>query len=336
MVKPAYRTRYAFTLIELLVVVAIIATLIAILLPSLSAAREQARVSMCLSNTRQIAVASSTYVGDNSKDGTIMFSIPIGYQPSFSFSYYTEVVSIGAIPDVTDAQMAAAGAGVNSVTLTDAGWYSPKYRPLNKYVTPDMSWDDNKRIGSAAARVNTPMVLPAVFKCPSDRTCKLPYAEAGNSFTDDDTPFPSWKYWGVSYASNWYWPYYYTATEAPPYNSFLNVLVGQSSPTGGMAVQGLGRKLMSNKTGRFASEFIIFEEVQMDYALADAYPRGYSSNAKPKNIVGWHNKVDYHVAAFMDGGARYKKYDTRYVDGPSWTVWPSRPWAAPWDQYQDK
>ncbi|MBP7937328.1 MAG: prepilin-type N-terminal cleavage/methylation domain-containing protein [Phycisphaerae bacterium] len=49
--------RQAFTLIEILVVVAIIALLIAILLPSLSRAQEQTRRGVCASNARQINMA---------------------------------------------------------------------------------------------------------------------------------------------------------------------------------------------------------------------------------------------------------------------------------------
>jgi prepilin-type N-terminal cleavage/methylation domain-containing protein len=51
----------AFSLVELLVVVAIVALLLALLLPSLSRAKEAARMSSCASNLHQIGIGVTMY-----------------------------------------------------------------------------------------------------------------------------------------------------------------------------------------------------------------------------------------------------------------------------------
>ena len=65
-VSPVHAKRpRGFTLIELLVVVSIIALLVSILLPALSKAREQARMSMCLHNLKQLGIVWTMYWQDH-------------------------------------------------------------------------------------------------------------------------------------------------------------------------------------------------------------------------------------------------------------------------------
>jgi prepilin-type N-terminal cleavage/methylation domain-containing protein len=74
-----------FTLIELLVVIAIIAILAAILFPVFAQAREAARKTACVSNTKQIATAALMYTQDYDETFAMsMYVIP----PNLAFAVY--------------------------------------------------------------------------------------------------------------------------------------------------------------------------------------------------------------------------------------------------------
>lgn len=96
------RARSGFTLIELVVVVAIIALLIAILLPSLAAARSSAKYAVCASNLRQIGLAIHEYADENRR------RLPRGPDAEHAFDF------VGTAPYMTNQLYSADGNGIPS------------------------------------------------------------------------------------------------------------------------------------------------------------------------------------------------------------------------------
>jgi prepilin-type N-terminal cleavage/methylation domain-containing protein len=76
------KQRRGFTLIELLVVIAIIAILAAILFPVFAQAREKARSAACLSNLKQVGMATRMYSQDYDEVlvPNYLYSSPTTYQ----------------------------------------------------------------------------------------------------------------------------------------------------------------------------------------------------------------------------------------------------------------
>ena len=80
------RKRTAFTLIELLVVIAIISLLISILVPSLSRAKDLAKLVLCASNQHNIGIGLILYADENDE------YLPRGYSNPAMHVWYREAI----------------------------------------------------------------------------------------------------------------------------------------------------------------------------------------------------------------------------------------------------
>lgn len=130
-----------FTLIELLVVIAVIAVLISIIMPALSAARNEGVKAKCLANLKQLGSIGAAYAADHPDSGAMLAMPPWSKER----------------PDDSGIYDYGGGAGCqdgNGVWGYQAnGRRPPGARPLNRYVLgPRCSQNDDFRM----------------FQCPGD------------------------------------------------------------------------------------------------------------------------------------------------------------------------
>lgn len=145
------RDRTGFTLVELLVVLSIISLLIAILLPSIAAARERARSIVCASNSRQSVIVAMLWTYD-SRD-----RLPSQSNPP------NDITSI----DPTFFQTGYAYANPNWTAPTPPGIFSstPYYGYAQRYMARKYL-DGNYEI----------------FRCPTSKAVFKPYVNWGPGY----------------------------------------------------------------------------------------------------------------------------------------------------------
>jgi len=119
------KRREGFTLIELLVVIAIIAILAAILFPVFAQAREKARQASCVSNNKQMVLATLQYVQDYDE------TFPFGYGHWIDGTWNTQangVPFVGDTPPNWRTTNAAYVAGVGEYWSNAVQPYTKNYQ----------------------------------------------------------------------------------------------------------------------------------------------------------------------------------------------------------------
>jgi len=132
------RPRRGFTLVELLVVIGIIAVLIGILLPTISAARKRANTTACMAGMRNL--------------GQMIYAYQVEFKGSYPYSYYTSIGSGSAIVGEDS------GDATDRITYV---WWSV----LRKYMRRGGNFD-NSTLNNDGSR--TTRFMPA-FSCPEGR-----------------------------------------------------------------------------------------------------------------------------------------------------------------------
>ena len=287
--KRRRRRTGGFTLIELLVVVSIIALLISILLPSLSRAREQAKLTVCLANNSSIAKVMLTYLFD-------LNQLPI----------FTQRNEDGVVLGWTSWTYGG-WSGTNRAYWESYGLgnVQTNERPLSVYVVkgggiadqddivPD-DWPDGPE--------TYPTEETPIYKCPSDRL-----SAQWQWSNPDSTQVSAYDDVGTSYQMNMSWYSQFDDGNGPGPDCPVEM-----DPTECFVykTEVLGPQLWLAMMARQGSRFTMIYEDPADWGMNAG--QGDNGSGSGTQEMGFHGRFSKHVAAFLDGHAAYQLMDTRH------------------------
>jgi len=281
--------RAAFTLIELLVVISIVAVLISILLPVLSAAKETANIAYCAANLGTLSKTAALYMDD---EGKRVQPWHLGRDfPGSAINTVSEYVYGGF--------------------QTSTPYPDPKYRTTDSYEIPTRLRPYNKYV---APGTDGRAVIKS-YVCPSDKSWSTPLV-GEHQFEDVPPPdaYSSWMVNGNSFAINWYW------LEGPPWWGAGGAGYGDLA-----YYSAAGEQMLARKVGGDAASFALFYEGAMNFFMYEARPRsGILGNSTiQEHGPGWHRKHSSYTIGFLDGHAEFRFIDTRFTDDAGFNTWPT-------------
>jgi len=275
------RPRRAFTLIELLVVVAIIALLLAILLPNLAAAREQGRRAKCLSNLKNIASTAVQYAQEDRNEQFVPIHQAVWQNPwSFGNFLWWRLggpTSYGGKQQINLYGTNAFGFGMY---YDPNGPWRPETRPMNRYLfTGGIGRQDSEKAFD-------------MFACPSDdglpnnpKWVKDDQIANNQAITNETLEKRLFDLFGNSYR----------------YNTIGRIVVGGQNVNGSFSTSAMGSRY--SKIDRGNSRVAVFME-PLFYLMTVP---GQNLNPDLAPIQGQHGVIMTENVSYSDGSSRATK-----------------------------
>lgn len=281
--------RFGFTLIELLVVVAIIGLLLSILMPSLAAAREQARTTKCIANLKTIGNTMHQYFGDHrdwfpfEKRNWPQNGVPSANAWVLTAFHY------GGHPG------RMGGSTFQNMHLRDTF----RGRPFNPYLYQNLYdvLEQPAEAGTGEFEERRRPFDSGVFACPSDLGPAFNTDQSADNGNYVPTHYTHGTSWDINYHFVWLWAA--SGNLGAPHTPF--------GPARALYLERANRFLARQRNHNVSRFVMLYEDI--------------FDSAQYNNIqkVGWHKKLNRYSFLFLDGHAGHITADTsKGNNGPGW------------------